>query len=129
MTTQNDTAADANANSASRETHEIEAMPDKWGNQRDMELDRYPETSAAREGQATPPSGQGGASPKSRPDYQDMFPANPEPSETAKAWGERVDELGPVEAASRGLEDFISQSGTGSDTPNKGTESAVSETP
>ncbi len=48
----------------------------------------------------TPPSGQGGKTPKDRPDHQDMFPPNPEPSESAKAWGERVDAVGPVQAHS-----------------------------
>jgi hypothetical protein len=31
------------------------------------------------------PAGDGGATPKSRPDYQYQWPANPEPSEAAKA--------------------------------------------
>jgi hypothetical protein len=129
-TTQNDIAKDANERSVNRDKHEIEAMPDDKGDKRDMELDRYPETSAARDGQATPPSGQGGKTPKSRPDYQDMFPANPEPSETAKEWGEKVDELGPVGAASKAIEEASKQgSGSSNRGPNKGTESAVSKTP
>lgn len=33
----------------------------------------------------TPPSGQGGKTPKSRPDHQDMWPPNPPQSEHGKA--------------------------------------------
>ena len=56
------------------------------------------EDTAPKEG--TPPSGQGGKTPKNRPDYQDQWPPNPEPSESAKAWGEKVDAVGPVQAHS-----------------------------
>lgn len=60
-----------------------------------------PETPETYSGEApTPPTGQGGATPKTRADYQDQFPPNPEPSESAKAWGEKVDAVGPVQAHS-----------------------------
>jgi hypothetical protein len=106
-TTPNVTAKDANQRSVQREEHPIEAMPDAQGNVKEINKDQYPETAAAHSGTATPPSGQGGATPKSRPDYQDQFPANPEPSDVAKAWGQKVDEVGAVQAHS----DAINQSG------------------
>lgn len=43
---------------------------------------------AESKSEPTPPSGQGGKSPKSRPDHQDIWPPNPEPSESAKAKAE-----------------------------------------
>jgi hypothetical protein len=99
-TTQNEVAKDANKRSVSREEHPIEAMPDARGNKADIDKSKYPEGSAAAKGMATPPSGQGGETPKSRPDYQDGFPPNPEPSDTAKAWGEKIAKVGAVQAHS-----------------------------
>ena len=106
-TAQNEIAKDANKRSVERTEMPIEAMPDQWGNKADIETERYPETAAAHSGKATPPSGQGGSNPKSRPDYQDQFPANPEPSDVAKEWGAKVDEIGAVQAHS----DAINASG------------------
>ena len=128
-TTQNEVAKDANKRSSSREKQPIEAMPDLHGDVADIDTEKYPDDSAAHEGQATPPSGQGGWSPKSRPDYQDQFPANPEPSDTAKEWGDKVDELGPVEAHSQAIADAAKSGGTGNKGPNKGTGTATSKTP
>jgi hypothetical protein len=99
-TAPNVTAKDANQRSVQREEHPIEAMPDEYGNVRDIDKSKYPDDSAAAKGTATPPSGQGGQTPKSRPDYQDQFPANPEPSEHAKAWAEKIREVGAVQAHS-----------------------------
>jgi hypothetical protein len=65
-------------------------VKDRWGEERRWEGEKYPDGSPAHEGHITKPSGQGGATPKTRPDHQDMFPANPEPSEHAKDWGERL---------------------------------------
>jgi hypothetical protein len=106
---------------------EIEAPTDMFGNKVDQQLDRFPEGSAARAGKATLPSGQGGASPHDGISYQDQWPANPEPSETAKAWGEKVDELGQIGAASEAVGDAAKT--TSGDKPNKGTETATSKTP
>lgn len=109
------------------DTAPIEAMSNYKGDKAEIDLEKYPDDSAAHDGQATRPSGQGGATPKSRPDYQDMFPKNPEPSETAKAWGEKVDELGQVGAASAAIEESAgTNAGSG---PNEGTNTATSETP
>jgi hypothetical protein len=47
----------------------------------------------------TPPSGQGGESPKSRPDYQDMWPPNPPADDISVAYGKRVAEVGNVAAS------------------------------
>ena len=72
------------------ETAEPNTLKDRWGNEHPYDPERYPEGSAAREGKITKPSGQGGATPKARPDHQDMFPPNPEPSAHAKEYGERL---------------------------------------
>ena len=93
---------------------DIEAPTDQWGNQVDQNLDKYPEGSAAREGKATLPSGQGGSSPHDGVSYQDQWPANPEPSESAKAWGAKVDEVGAVQAHSDAIAE---QAGATSSTP------------
>lgn len=102
---------------------DIEAPTDQWGNKREQNLDRFPEGSPAREGKTTAPSGQGGSSPHDGISYQDQFPPNPEPSDTAKAWGEKVDELGAVGAASDAIAE-AAKSGGGK--PNKGTETGTS---
>jgi len=128
-TTQNETARDANKRSADRETHPIEAMPDEYGETRDLNLEKYPDDSAAHRGEATPPSGQGGATPKSRPDYQDQFPENPPPSETARAWGEKVREVGSVQAASDAIAEAARAGGDDNKGPNKGTGTATSSGP
>lgn len=107
----------------------IEAPTDQWGNEVDQKLDRYPEGSAARSGEATVPSGQGGSTPHDGVSYQDQFPPNPEPSETAKAWGEKVDEVGAVQAASEAIGEAAKQGGKGNKSPNEGTKTATSETP
>ena len=65
------------------EAAESNVLKDRWGQERPWDPERYPEDSAAREGHITKPSGQGGATPKSRPDHQDMFPANPLPDDEA----------------------------------------------
>ena len=50
--------------------------------------------SPAAEGKdPTPPSGQGGKNPKSRPDHQDIWPPNPEPSDSAKEKAKENEEL------------------------------------
>jgi hypothetical protein len=108
---------------------EIEAPTDQWGNQVDQKRDRFPEGSAAREGSATLPSGQGGSTPHDGISYQDQFAPNPEPSETAKAWGQKVDEVGPVEAASQAIGEAAKQGGKDNKGPNEGTKTATSQTP
>ena len=75
------------------EEAESNVLKDRWGDERPWDPERYPEDSAAREGKITKPSGQGGATPKSRPDHQDMFPKNPEPSDSAKEKGEENDRI------------------------------------
>ena len=83
------------------EAAEPNTLKDKFGIERPYDPEKYPEGSPAREGSTTKPSGQGGATPKSRPDHQDMFPPNPEPSESAKAKGEELDarDQGKLDAA------------------------------
>lgn len=90
---------------------DIEAPTDQWGNQVDQKRDKFPEGSAAREGSATLPSGQGGSTPHDGISYQDQFPANPEPSDINKAWGEKVDEVGNVQAASDALNEESGRTG------------------
>lgn len=99
-TTQNEVAKDSNKRSTSREEHPIEAMPDQYGEVAEIDKAKYPEGSGGAKGTATPPSGQGGATPKSRPDYQDMFPPNPPPDEATLAWAEKIREVGAVQAHS-----------------------------
>ena len=70
-----------------------EAPTDQYGNTPDWDLERFPEGSPAPEGEQTLPSGQGGKTPHDGTSYQDQFPPNPEPSDTAKAWGEYLDAL------------------------------------
>lgn len=124
--TNKDTSEKAKPGSSTGTEVEIEAPTDMYGNKVDQKLDRFPEGSAAREGRATLPSGQGGASPHDGISYQDQWPANPEPSETSKAWGEKVDEIGQVGAASEAVADAAHSGGS---KPNKGTETATSKTP
>jgi len=52
------------------DTRPIEAPTDQWG-ETHQDLDRYPEGSAARSGESTVPSGQGGATPHDGTSYQD----------------------------------------------------------
>jgi hypothetical protein len=85
------------AKDTKRETVDLEAPKDQWGNTHE-DRERYPEGSAAREGKSTPPSGQGGSTPHDGTSYQDQFPPNPEPSDAAKEWGAKVDEVGAVKA-------------------------------
>jgi hypothetical protein len=72
-------------------------MPDKLkdhlGNEREVDTDRLPDGAPAKEGKASPPSGQGGATPHDGVAYQDQWPANPPPSESAAAKGKENDEL------------------------------------
>src|SRR6188768_2558014 len=89
-TAPNVTARDANKRSVQREEHPIEAMPNAYGEVAEIDKSKYPDDSPANKGKATPPSGQGGETPKSRPDYQDQWPPNPEPSESAKAWADKI---------------------------------------
>lgn len=96
--------ATAKSTSSNDKTVDIEAPTDQWGNAHE-DRERYPEGSAAREGKTTKPSGQGGSTPHDGTSYQDQFAPNPEPSDTAKAWGEKVDEHGPVGAHSKAIED------------------------
>lgn len=77
----------------SNEKSESNVLKNKFGDEVPWDGSVYPDGSPAKEGHSTPPSGQGGATPKSRPDYQDMWPANPEPSESAKAKGEENDKV------------------------------------
>jgi hypothetical protein len=126
-TDQNEMARDANKRSVDRETHPIEALPDEYGDVAEIKTEKYPDDSAAHRGEATGPSGQGGASPKSRPDYQDQFPENPPPSDTAKAWGEKVREVGSVQAASDAIAEAAKAGG--GDGPNKGTGTGTSSAP
>ena len=56
----------------------LEAPTDQWGDTH-QDLDRYPEGTAARAGETTAPSGQGGATPHDGVSYQDQFAPNPEP--------------------------------------------------
>jgi len=114
-TTQNELAKDANKRSVDREEHKIEAMPDEYGEVAEIDTSKYPDDSAAHKGTATPPSGQGGMTPKRRPDYQDQFPANPEPSPEAKAWGEKIREVGAVQAHSDAIAEEAKASGTGNE--------------
>lgn len=78
---------------STREPAEPNTLTDKFGNERPYDGSKYPEDSPAATGNTTRPSGQGGATPKSRPDYQDMFPPNPPPSESAAAKGEELDRI------------------------------------
>jgi hypothetical protein len=110
-------AKDANKRSVQREEHPIEALPDENGDVAEIDFSKYPDDSAAHSGKATPPSGQGGATPKRRPDYQDMFPANPEPDEATKAWAEKIREVGAVRAHSDAAND---EAGRTSGKPTKG---------
>jgi hypothetical protein len=75
----------------------LEAPTDQWGESHEGDRDRYPEGSAAREGEVTAPSGQGGSTPHDGVSYQDQFPPNPEPSETSKRWGEYLDAVAKAE--------------------------------
>ena len=88
---------------------ESNVLKDRWGNERPWDPEKYPDHSAAKEGHITPPSGQGGATPKSRPDHQDMFPANPPPSRSAEEKG-REDEK-----VMRGEVSPVNPDGTGAD--------------
>jgi len=78
------------------DTLPLEAPTDEWGDSH-QDLDRYPEDSAARKGEVTAPSGQGGSTPHDGVSYQDQFPPNPEPSETSKRWGEYLDAVRKAE--------------------------------
>jgi hypothetical protein len=109
-TAPNVTAKDANKRSVQREEHPIEAMPNERGEVAEIDFSKYPDDSAAHSGKATPPSGQGGQTPKRRPDYQDQFPANPEPSESAKAWGEKIAKVGAVQAHSDAIAEAAGRS-------------------
>ena len=109
-TAPNVTARDANKRSVQREEHPIEALPDEHGEVPEIDFSKYPDDSAAHSGKATPPSGQGGATPKRRPDYQDQFPANPEPSESAKAWAEKIRDVGAVQAHSDAINEEAGRS-------------------
>jgi hypothetical protein len=72
---------------------ESNVLKNKFGEEVPWDGSKFPDGSPAKEGKSTPPSGQGGATPKSRPDYQDAWPANPPPSEHAKAKGEENDKI------------------------------------
>jgi len=72
------------------EAAEPNTLKDKWGNEREWDPQRYPEDSPAREGHITKPSGQGGATPKARPDHQDMFPKNAEPDSATLEYADRL---------------------------------------
>lgn len=99
-----------------REEVELEEPTDQWGNVPERDKDRYPKDSPAAKGKATLPSGQGGSSPHDGVSLQDQFPPNPEPSESAKEWGEKIDEVGPVQAHSDAIAEAsggkIKQSGS-----------------
>ena len=72
---------------------EPNTLSDQFGNERPYDAEKYPDDSPAKTGNITQPSGQGGITPKSRPDHQDMFPPNPEPSESAREKGEENDRV------------------------------------
>ena len=121
-TTQNEVAKDANKRSVNRETHKIEAMPDLYGEVADIDTSKYPDDSPAHKGEATGPSGQGGATPKRRPDYQDQFPENPPPSESAREWAEKIRDVGAVQAHSDAIAEAAkASSGDGSSSKAKST--------
>jgi hypothetical protein len=109
-TTQNAVAKDSNKRSVQREEHPIEALPDQYGNVAEIDKSKYPDDSAAGRGTATPPSGQGGATPKSRPDYQDQFPENPPPDEATLAWAKKIQEVGDVKAHSDAINEAAGRS-------------------
>lgn len=69
-------------------------LTDQRGNKVKVNTDNLPENAPARTGKTTPPSGQGGANPHDGISYQDQFPPNPEPSESAAAKGKENDEIG-----------------------------------
>ena len=97
------------------EQSEDNTLTDQFGNRHDIEKDRYPEDSPAKQDVHTTPSGRGGLSPKSRPDHQDMFPANPPPSEHARARGEQNNrvtrgEVSPVNPDGTNWEDIAAVS-------------------
>jgi hypothetical protein len=90
----------------------IERPKDHFGNERDVDTDRFPEGSPAREGSTTRPSGQGGASPHDGISYQDQFVPNPPPSESAAKKGEENDrvsrgEVTEVELANERLDGIV----------------------
>ena len=60
----------------SGEQAEPNTLKNRDGEEQKWDPQDYPDGSPAREGHITKPSGQGGATPKARPDHQDMFPAN-----------------------------------------------------
>jgi hypothetical protein len=86
---------------------ESNVMKNRWGEEVPYDASKYPEGSPAKEGKLTGPSGQGGATPKSRPDYQDQWPANPPQSEHAKAKAEENDKI------DRGEVSRVNPEGTG----------------
>lgn len=88
-----ETEAPATEAGGTQQPAEPNTLTDQFGNERTWDAEKYPEGSAARDGTITKPSGAGGITPKARPDHQDMFPANPEPSESAKAKGEENDRV------------------------------------
>jgi hypothetical protein len=89
----------AKKETTTREQAEPNTLKDRWGNERPYDPEKYPDDSPAHKGDITKPSGQGGATPKSRPDHQDMFPANPEPSASAKEKGEENDRVAQGEVS------------------------------
>ena len=100
---------------ASGDAAESNVLKDQWGREHDWDAERYPDGSPAKEGNITKPSGQGGTTPKARPDHQDMFPANPEPSEHARAKGEENDRV------ARGEVSFLTGEPVGKAQPAKTT--------
>src|SRR5262245_38792566 len=97
---------------------EIERPANQFGEVPDVNTDLYPEGAPAKGGSATPPSGQGGITPHDGISYQDKWPPNPEPSESAKAKGEENDRVlrGEVSQVDLANENLAAMSG-GSEEP------------
>jgi len=115
---------------------EDNTLTDQFGNKHEIEKERYPEDSPAKQDVHTTPSGKGGLSPKSRPDHQDMFPANPPPSEHARARGEQNDkvtrgEVSPVNPDGTDWQDIkaVATSGRDRDRAAKTSETSTQASP
>lgn len=78
---------------ASTDKLPLDPPKDQFGNEVDQRRERFPEDSPAAKGETSPPSGQGGATPHDGISYQDQFPPNPPPSESAAEKGEENDRI------------------------------------
>lgn len=100
---------------ASDRTVPIEPPKDQFGNPVEVDTSKFPDDSPAAQGQTTPPSGQGGASPHDGISYQDKFPPNPPPSESAAEKGAENDRIARGEVTDVGLANEKLASITGSE--------------